>query len=489
MRIRAKGNRCFFITVVSVCFFLWSFVFPIPVYAAGEIVAWGWNEYGQCTVPEPNTGFTAISAGAYHSLGLKTDGSIVAWGGNGNGQCTVPEPNTGFKAIAAGGYHSLGLKTDGSIVAWGVNYYGECNVPEPNTGFTAIAAGGYHSLGLKTDGSIVAWGLNFFGQCNVPSPNTDFTAIAAGLLYSLGLKQDGSIVAWGYNYYGECNVPEPNTDFTAIAAGEAHSLGLKSDGSIVAWGYNGDGECNVPEPNTGFTAIAAGVCYSLGLKTDGSIVAWEFGECDVPEPNTGFTAIAAGRLHSLGLKGSMVPLCLEPIPGDLNGDCKVDFEDFAIMASHWLQRSYVRIANFALDTNPNWTTQGQWQFGKPMGMGGSSHGYPDPYQGFTGQNVYGVNLNGDYDLAVGGPYRLTAGPFDCSGYEHVELNFARWLNTDISDYVNCMVEVSNNGSDWQAIWVNPSDAEIADNQWQQQHFDISSIADRQIGRASCRERV
>ncbi|MGA2093074.1 MAG: hypothetical protein ABSH16_06670 [Sedimentisphaerales bacterium] len=40
-----------------------------------------------------------------------------------------------------------------------------------------------------------------------------------------------------------------------------------------------------------------------------------------------------------------------------------------------------------------------------------------------------------------------------------------------------MVEASNNGSDWQTIWVNPSDNEIADNQWQQQHFDISSIAD------------
>ena len=106
--------------------------------------------YGQCNVPSPNTGFTAIAAGEYHSLGLKTDGSIVAWGDNGYGQCNVPSPNTGFTAIAAGGYHSLGLKQDGSIVAWGWNRCGQCTVPSPNTGFTAIAAGGNQSLGLKT---------------------------------------------------------------------------------------------------------------------------------------------------------------------------------------------------------------------------------------------------------------------------------------------------------------------------------------------------
>jgi hypothetical protein len=31
------------------------------------------------------------------------------------------------------------------------------------------------------------------------------------------------------------------------------------------------------------------------------------------------------------------PLCESIVAGDINGDCKVDFTDFAIMASHWLQ--------------------------------------------------------------------------------------------------------------------------------------------------------
>ena len=40
-------------------------------------------------------------------------GSIVAWGGNWAGQCDVPAPNSGFVAVAAGEYHSLGLVVTG----------------------------------------------------------------------------------------------------------------------------------------------------------------------------------------------------------------------------------------------------------------------------------------------------------------------------------------------------------------------------------------
>ena len=140
----------------------------------------------------------------------------------------MPEPNTGFTAIAAGGYHSLGLKQDGSIVAWGDNDDGQCNVPEPNTGFTAIAAG---------DVSL-AWPENRRLDCGLGMATITVNAMCRrpirvlrpsrpAMYHSLGLKQDGSIVAWGNNEYGQCNVPEPNTGFTAIAAGWYHSLGLK----------------------------------------------------------------------------------------------------------------------------------------------------------------------------------------------------------------------------------------------------------------------
>ena len=131
---------------------------------------------------------------------------------------------------------------------------------------------------------------------------------------------------------------------------------------------------------------------------------------------------------------------------------------------------------FNLDTNPGWTVQGQWQFGAPLGQGGASHGYPDPTSGATGVNVYGVNLAGDYDTAIGGPYYLTTGPLNLSGYENVKLSFKRWLNTDYQPYVYATIEVSKNGATWLEVW-NNGGTTIADSQWTLLEYDISSVAD------------
>jgi hypothetical protein len=106
----------------------------------------------------PNSGFVAVAAGGYHSLGRKSDGTVVAWGRNDYGQCDVPAPNSGFVAVSGGDCHSLGLKSDGTVVAWGRNDYGQCEVPAPNSGFVAVAAGGYHSLGLRGLVTAVAFG-------------------------------------------------------------------------------------------------------------------------------------------------------------------------------------------------------------------------------------------------------------------------------------------------------------------------------------------
>jgi len=75
-------------------------------YGHGSIVGWGKQVIGV----DLSSGFVAVAGGRIHSLGLKADGSIVAWGYNNYGQCDVPAPNTDFVAVAGGGYHSLGIK-------------------------------------------------------------------------------------------------------------------------------------------------------------------------------------------------------------------------------------------------------------------------------------------------------------------------------------------------------------------------------------------
>ena len=74
-----------------------------------------------------------------------------------------------------------------------------------------------------------------------------------------------------------------------------------------------------------------------------------------------------------------------------------------------------------LDADPGWTTESDWAFGQPTGQGGcaphptpspglctESWGYPDPSSGYTGNNVYGYNLNGDYPLDM--PQTYTSPP-------------------------------------------------------------------------------
>ncbi|MBN2448069.1 MAG: agmatine deiminase family protein [Phycisphaerae bacterium] len=134
------------------------------------------------------------------------------------------------------------------------------------------------------------------------------------------------------------------------------------------------------------------------------------------------------------------------------------------------------IYDFPFDSDPGWTTEGQWQIGTPTGQGGA-HGNPDPTSGATGTYVYGVNLDGDYSTTVGGPYYLTAGPFDLAGVTSTTLGFQRWLNSDYEPYAYAMVEVSAGGS-FTEVWANNSTA-ITDSAWTSCEYDISSIADDQ----------
>ncbi len=132
---------------------------------------------------------------------------------------------------------------------------------------------------------------------------------------------------------------------------------------------------------------------------------------------------------------------------------------------------------FNMDEDPGWSMNGQWDFGDPTGQGGE-YGYADPDSGATGDNVCGVNLNGDYSTSVGGPYHLTTGALDCSNIEQTSLRFERWLNSDYQPYAYATLELSNNGSDWAMLWQNGG-SEITENSWSEQVYDIASIADGQ----------
>ncbi len=128
-----------------------------------------------------------------------------------------------------------------------------------------------------------------------------------------------------------------------------------------------------------------------------------------------------------------------------------------------------------MNTNPGWSTEGLWAWGSPSG-GGGQYGGPDPTSGYTGSNVFGYNLSGDYENNL--PERdLTTGAIDCTDLVDVSVAFQRWLGVEQPTYDHAYFRVSTNGSSWTTIWQNT--AQVADTAWTYQEFDISSIADNQ----------
>jgi len=148
--------------------------------------------------------------------------------------------------------------------------------------------------------------------------------------------------------------------------------------------------------------------------------------------------------------------------------------NIASVVIHVLAPAPEPIISFPLDSDPGWSTAGQWAFGQPTG--GGSHNY-DPTSGHTGSNVYGYNLSGDYanDMPL---YSLTTSAIDCTDLLLVELHFWRWLGVERAPFDAATVEVSNDGANWTPLWANPTST-IADHAWVEMVFDISAIADDQ----------
>jgi hypothetical protein len=132
----------------------------------------------------------------------------------------------------------------------------------------------------------------------------------------------------------------------------------------------------------------------------------------------------------------------------------------------------------SLDIPPFWMRDGEWQCGQPTGQGGDHMGYPDPTGGATGNNVCGVDLNGDFDSLVGGPYYLQMAPLGLLGNHSASIKFSRWLNTEGMPNASAFIEASADGENWTVVWQNSGD--IAENAWSTQSHSIAAVVDRAV---------
>jgi len=130
---------------------------------------------------------------------------------------------------------------------------------------------------------------------------------------------------------------------------------------------------------------------------------------------------------------------------------------------------------WTFDEDPNWITEEDWGFGEPTGNGGE-HGESDPTSGYSGDYVYGYNLNGDYPNELTEAH-LTSEGIDCSGLYNTKLKFWRWLGVEQPTYDHAYVRISNDGVNWETVWQNME--EIIDDSWVGLEIDISEIADNE----------
>ena len=82
------------------------------------------NDLGELELPDcglegrPTAGsFVSVSAGSYHTCGMRSDGSVACWGRNKSGEAAPPAGS--FVSVSAGWGYTCGVRSDGSVACWG----------------------------------------------------------------------------------------------------------------------------------------------------------------------------------------------------------------------------------------------------------------------------------------------------------------------------------------------------------------------------------
>jgi alpha-tubulin suppressor-like RCC1 family protein len=352
----------------------------------GKIWSWGNNNLGQLgdstavskssPVSTAPSGWCQLSAGECHSLAVCTNGTAWAWGSNflgklgDNTAVTKSSPVsvvggfTDWCQVSAGNYHSLGVRTNGTAWAWGANTFGQLgdcttvaksspvSVISGITGWCRVSAGTLFSIGIRANGEAFGWGNAGSGRLGdgttvsksspalISGGFNNWCQVSAGGGHALGVRTNSSVWAWGGNSFGQLGdntvvsksspvqVVGGFNNWREVSAGGCHSLGRRSDGTLYAWGNGCCGNlgdnCTVSRSSPvsvsgGFTdwcQVSAGCCHNIGVRTNGTVWAWGVGTCGRLGDNAvanrsspvsvvgGFTswcAVSAGNDHSLGI--------------------------------------------------------------------------------------------------------------------------------------------------------------------------------------------
>ncbi len=145
------------------------------------------------TLTTDDSAYISVSNGFQHTCGIRAnDSRVLCWGFGDHGQLgdgvvgdhSVGNPNvttddSEYLGVSAGNYHTCGIRAnDSRVLCWGNGTYGRLgdgntsihgagdpNVTTDSSEYTSVAAGYYHTCGIReSDGRVLCWGHGGDGQ-------------------------------------------------------------------------------------------------------------------------------------------------------------------------------------------------------------------------------------------------------------------------------------------------------------------------------------
>ncbi len=144
----------------------------------------------------------------------------------------------------------------------------------------------------------------------------------------------GDVVVWEDNFFGDNDLyaadisdPENPVEFP-IAARESSQMNPDISGNIVVWQDDRNGNwdifgCNLTTRRE--FQITDDRYDQTHPAISGNIVVWQ-------DSRDG-----KWQIYAVVLDGPEATQCTSRPEGDVNGDCMIDFADYALMASNWLE--------------------------------------------------------------------------------------------------------------------------------------------------------